>query len=115
MLIVYDTKTGEVLDNSGTNSVWPEGPPDDLAFVNTDARGIDRSELALLRLHDDNDAELIAQAMSHQHLVSSKGELVIGAPYPTSDPEPARDWEAEIDAAKTWEEGKAILKEFVAR
>jgi hypothetical protein len=27
MLILYKKSTGEVLDNSGTSSLWPEGPP----------------------------------------------------------------------------------------
>ncbi|MFA9432897.1 MULTISPECIES: hypothetical protein [unclassified Egicoccus] len=91
MLIVYRIDTGEIVDNTGTNSRWPEGPPDDLAFVNTDAAGIDRDGLALLRLHDRDDAELVQQALTHQIIVQD-GQLVIGYPHPEPDPvEPEPD------------------------
>ena len=109
MLIVYAPKTGEVLDNTGTNSAWPEGPPDDLAFVNTDKRGIDRTNLSLLRLHDKDDADLIAQVMTHAHIVTD-GEVVIGEPHPAPEPPPPPcDYATELETAATWEEAREIL------
>lgn len=55
MLIIYRTASGEIVDNTGTNSRWPEGPPDDQAWVNVDNRGISRNGLKLLRLHDSHE------------------------------------------------------------
>jgi hypothetical protein len=104
MLIVFDTSTGEILDNTGTNSVWPEGPPDDLAYVNTDAQGIDHDSLGLLRLHDVDDADLVAQALTHEaHVDPATGDLVIGDEF---TPEPPPD----VPAAPTVEEQLAALR-----
>lgn len=92
MLLVYDKTTGSVLDNAGTSSAYPSGPPEDLAFLNTDARGIDRARLALLRLHDGDDADLVAQILTNRHHVDPKtGRVVIDGPYPQpapGEPEP---------------------------
>lgn len=91
MLIVYRTATGEVADNTGTNSRNPLGPPDERAYVNTDRRGIDRADLSLLRLHDVEDAELVGQVLTHQVTVVD-GQVVVGDPYPEPDPvEPEPD------------------------
>ena len=64
MLLVYRTSTGEVLDNAGTNSLFLDGVPDEFAYVNTDAAGIDRAELSLLRLNDVTDAALVARILT---------------------------------------------------
>lgn len=85
MLIVYRTATGEIVDNHGTNSAWPEGPPDEMAYINTDAAGIDRTELSLLRLHDNADADLVVKALTHQTTVQN-GELTVGDPRPVPQP-----------------------------
>lgn len=91
MLIIYDKVTGTVLDSSGTSSVEPLGPTDDRAYINTDARGIDRASVALLRLHDEDDADLVGRLLTHEHLVV-KGKVVVGAPHaPAPVPEPAPD------------------------
>lgn len=84
MLIIYATETGEVLDNTGTNSVLPAGPADELAYVNTDARGIDRATVTLLRLHDDDDHDLVQQALhNYCHVDTTTGTLVVEGPYPS--------------------------------
>lgn len=91
MLIVYDKATGDVYDNTGTNSLLPEGPTlEESIYVNIDARGISRDSLSLLRLHDEDDAVLVAQALANRHRVDNAGRLVIVGPYPvetlTADP-----------------------------
>lgn len=84
MLIVYRTDTGDVVDNTGTSTAWPEGPPDELAFTNTDARHVPRTDLMLLRLHDERDAEQVRAALrNYHHVDTDSGTLVIEGPYPT--------------------------------
>lgn len=85
MLIVYNRATGEVVDNSGTNSLMPAGPPDDAAFVNTDARKHARAGLALLRLHDVDEADLVAKVLTHEHHVKG-GKVVLDGPRPPPKP-----------------------------
>lgn len=87
MLIVYDAGTGEVIDNTGINSGWPEGPPDDLALINVPED--DRASVALLRLHDVRDSVLVAQLLTHQHTVVD-GEVVVGLLYPAPETEPEK-------------------------
>jgi hypothetical protein len=83
MLIAYDTTTGEVLDNTGTNTAMPTGPQDDLAYVNTDARGIDRAGVGLLRLHDVDDQAAVQEVTRNYHHVDTATEtVVIDGPYP---------------------------------
>lgn len=84
MLIVYDTTTGDVLDNTGTNSLLPEGPTlEESIYVNTDAAGIPRDGLGLLRLHDEDDADLVNEVLVNRHRVDvDTGEVVIVGPYP---------------------------------
>lgn len=112
MLIAYDLATGDVLDNTGTNSRYPEGPPDDFAYVNTDARGVNRGELALLRLHDDRDHEQVQAIMANYHHVdvSDPGAptVVVEGPYPslTSDT-PTIPADGTTPAAVTYASGRA--------
>lgn len=92
MLIVYDLGTGEIIENTGTNSGQPNGPEDDFVFVNTDNRGIPRESLGVLRLHDEDDAELVGQVMAHfAHVDVNTNQIVIDAPLPvetlTADPQ----------------------------
>lgn len=89
MLLIYDLTTGAVLDNTGTNSAWPEGPPDDLALVNLPDRTPD--DVGLLRLHDIDDAELVNRVLTNRHHVDlATGEVVIDGPYLEPQP-PAPD------------------------
>ena len=84
MLIIYDATTGEVVDNTGTCDAWPDGGPEDadLIFVNTDARGLDRADLAVARLQDDDP--LIDDILAHAiHINPATGKVVVGAPFPT--------------------------------
>jgi hypothetical protein len=83
MLIAYDTTTGEVLDNTGTNTAMLTGPQGDLAYVNTDARGIDRTTVGLLRLHDVDDQTQVQEVTRNYHHVDTTTEtVVIDGPYP---------------------------------
>lgn len=90
MLIIYRQATGEIVQNMGTNSLFPEGVPDDMAWGSRDRTG-----LALLRLHDKQDAALVQSTFTHRVTVAN-GTLVIGDPLPTpapTDPEtPAADY-----------------------
>lgn len=85
MLLIYRTDTGDVVDDTGTNSAAPLGPPDELAYRNTDARGVDRSLIALLRLHDVDDADAVQLALTRSVRVVD-GQLVDDGPLP--DPVP---------------------------
>jgi hypothetical protein len=88
MLIVYKVATGEVVDNTGTNSAMPEGPPHEMAFINTDSRGLNRNDLALLRLNDQTDAALVADILEnrcHVDVSVVSPVVVIDGPYPRRD------------------------------
>lgn len=104
MLIVYDKTTGEVIDNTGTSSRWPEGPPDEHAYANVpEAR---RTDAALLRLHDNDQAELVRQLLEHHHHVDlDTGEVVVDAPLPP--PEPIANPDDELRDALTAARGRA--------
>lgn len=85
MLIVYDRTTGEVLDNSGTNSAMPYGPPENLALVNVPEQR--RHAARLLRLHDNDDADLVTQVLANRHHVDPKtGRVVLDGPHPEPEP-----------------------------
>lgn len=99
MLLVYRRTTGEVLDNTGTSSAFPDGPPDDQAYVNTDARGHQRTDLALLRLHDTDDAEQVQLALTRRVKVKD-GTLVDLGPLPTPPPRPPSERELRVAGAK---------------
>lgn len=99
MLIVYRTITGEVLDSTGTNSAWPLGPPDELAYRNTDAAGIDQAGLALLRLHDLDDADLVALAMTRQVRVVAGTLVDVGPLAVAKQPLPDLDARRREDLA----------------
>lgn len=83
MLIVYRQDTGEVVDNHGTNQNLPMGLVNEAdVYVNVDLRGIPRSEVRLLRLHDELDADLVAQVQSNRYRVDpATQKVVIIGPY----------------------------------
>ena len=109
MLIVYDTTTGEVLDNTGTNSAMPQGPNEPLAYVNTDARGIARDSLALLRLHDEDAHDLVQAVLrNYAHVDPDTRALVIEGPYPTLTADTAAiPTDGTTAATVTYESGRA--------
>jgi len=81
MLIAYDD-AGTVFWNSGTNTAYPEGPPDEAVVLS-----VGRDDLSILRLHDTDDAELVQAALTHDVTVRD-GKLVIGEPIAAPSPEP---------------------------
>jgi hypothetical protein len=85
MLLIFRKDTGEIVDNSGTNSIWPEGPPDELAWRNVE--GLDRKTLDILRLHDEEDSDKIDLIFNNKVNVDPKTKkiLVVG-PLPPSPP-----------------------------
>lgn len=110
MLIVYNKETGAVLDNHGTNSAMPEGPPDDRALLNLPGRTL--ADVGLLRLHDEKDADLVKQLLANEHTVDVKTKRpVVGRKYPelTPIPDPRIKRAEEIKAATTLEELKTVL------
>lgn len=79
MLLAYDKTSGKVLWNSGTNSAYPDGPPDEVAYQATNTL------VGILRLNDTRDADLVALVMSKPASVV-KGQVVIGTTaYQPSD------------------------------
>lgn len=81
MVIIYDRSSGEVLDNTGTSSAWPDGPPDEVALRNVQQRGYSRQEVAILRL--DNRSDLAGKVLrSRYHVDPTSGEVVIDGPKP---------------------------------
>lgn len=109
MLIVYDKNSGQVLDNSGTCSATPSGPVGEQAFVNTDARGLDRDALGLLRLHDVTDRDLVQLVMDNfVHVDAETGSLVFEGPLPKlSADRDSISADAATPAAVTYESGRA--------
>jgi hypothetical protein len=79
MLLAYDKGTGRVLWNSGTNSAYPDGPPDFVAYNATNTL------VGLLRLNDKADAKLVAMVMSSPAVVKDGQVVIGGAPYTPSD------------------------------
>ena len=79
MLLAYDKTSGKVLWNSGTNTAYPSGPPDAVAFQATN------SAVGLLRLNDNADADLVAMVFTNETSVKN-GQLVIGASNYTPKP-----------------------------
>lgn len=117
MLIVYRTDTGEVVDNTGTNSRNPTGPPDARAYVNTDRRGFYRDQLGLLRLHDREDADLVQQVFTHEVSIdTATGGVVIGDPLPEPEPpSPSPDTGGFLEAimgALGKSTGRALLRDY---
>lgn len=96
MLLIYRQSTGEVVENFGTNSLFPEGVPDAMAWG-----GRNRTGLAILRLDDNKHATLVQQALTH-HITVKDGKLVIGDPL-VAEPEPEPvDPLAELKAMVDW-------------
>jgi len=105
MLLIYREATGEVVENTGTNSLLPEGPPGDMAWANQR----DRTGLALLRLHDVIDASLIQQMAVREYSVQG-GRIVFGTMQAPSAPPPPpleevvkkvaalQEWAAQVQA-----------------
>jgi len=79
MLLAYDKTSGKVLWNSGTNSAYPSGPPDAVAYQATN------SNAGLFRLNDNADADLVALVFTNEVSVKN-GQLVIGATNYTPKP-----------------------------
>ncbi len=119
MLIVYRASTGEVLDNSGTSSAAPLGPPDSAAFINTDARGVGRTGLATLRLHDVDDAATIARIMTSNYQIdpTTKKVVITGArPAPVTPPNRDALLAAALRASTTWQQCRdAIVADLDGR
>lgn len=79
MLLAFDKTSGKVLWNSGTNSAYPDGPPDQVAYNATNTL------VGLLRLNDIRDANLVNMVMTQPATVVD-GQIVIGTvAYPPSD------------------------------
>jgi hypothetical protein len=96
MLLIYRVATGEVVENQGTNSLFPEGVPDAMAWGNRDRTG-----LALLRLDDNRHAALVQQVLTHQVTVKD-GKVIIGDPLVvTPAPDPVDPLE-EIRSTLAW-------------
>jgi hypothetical protein len=75
MLIVFRTDTGAVVENTGTNSSWPEGPPEHLILdrLSEELRG----KVSWIRLHDVDDSELIEDIFNHHHHVDPETFKVV--------------------------------------
>lgn len=79
MIVIYRPSTGEIVDNTGTNSLWPYGFDDEeLAWLNIP----DRTGLRLLRLHDVDDASAVAAVLRGAARVMDR-EIVIDDAAPT--------------------------------
>lgn len=77
MLIAYDPDTGALLGTTGTNSRYPAGPPDPDRWL----ASLGHPQLATLRVHDLEDAELVARVRdSFCHVAD--GQLVVEGPHP---------------------------------
>jgi len=96
MYLIYRKTTGEVVEKSGTNSMFPEGPPDAMAWGSRDRTG-----LVLVRFDDVRQADLVRQIQTHQ-VSFVDGKLTIGAPVvSTPDPEPVDPLD-EIKSTLAW-------------
>lgn len=98
MLLAYDKATGKVLWNSGTNSAYPDGPPDQVAYQATN------TSVGLFRLNDQADADTVARIFTNDASIKN-GQVVIGntAYTPKSpteggaQPEPAKGLEETLN------------------
>lgn len=84
MHLVYDTRTGDVVDGPYFGGGWgPDGIPDDVALVNVPED--DLPHAAVLRLPDDQDGDVLALATTHRLRVED-GQVVAGDPLPPPPP-----------------------------
>ena len=96
MLIIYDKKSGEVLNNQGTIQGYPLGVEDPsmlVASLVTQLGGVP-SDYGIFRLHDINDLETVAKTSTHSFkIVNNKIEFGVEIVKPEPEQRPPTEIE----------------------
>lgn len=89
MLIIYNKNTGEVVEGSVTNSMFPLGIPDASRVIENvvERFGGTSEDYAEFRLHDVEDAETINLIFTHEYRIENN-EIVFGDEKVIPEPEP---------------------------
>lgn len=113
MFVIYDTRTGEILDNTGTaewlNADLDEGTVERIVTANLG--DVPRDQVDFVHV---TNPDLQQRLLTHAHTVDpASGEVIVGAPHPEPAAEPASDPDADlaaaIESATTLDELKAAL------
>jgi hypothetical protein len=104
MLLAFDKSTGRVVWNSGTNSAYPDGPPDEVAYQATNV------SVGLFRLNDRTDADTVARIFTNDASIKN-GQVVIGGSAYT--PVPPTDGGAEPEPPKGLDETLSGLQQQI--
>lgn len=96
MLIIYKKTTGEIVENQGTNSMFPNGVEDVTNIVSTIIKrlGGTENEYEVLRLHDEYDKVIVEKTFTHEYSVLNN-QIVFGGlrPVPEFVPQPPTEIE----------------------
>jgi hypothetical protein len=113
MHIIYNKADGLVKLTSATNSIFPNGLPDiSLDMKNViDLHGRTESDYDVLRLHDFEDAEVVAKTFTHEYTVQN-GEIVFGELKSIPEPEPQPPTEIELLQKKV-EAQEQVIEELM--
>lgn len=97
MLIIYRKSDGVVVDNQGTNSLYPLGIPEATILIDYIAKknGGNIEDYEVLRLHDIDDIEIVNKTFTHEYSIQD-GQIVFGEEIPIPEPEPQPPSEVEI-------------------
>ncbi|WP_144511620.1 hypothetical protein [Bacillus sp. FJAT-22090] len=97
MLIVYKVSSGEVVENMGTNSLFPNGIPDEKSVIQYAVQNFGgiASDYKVFRLHDVEDSEQVAKTFTHEYTIKND-RVVFGSLKPIPDPEPQPPSDIEV-------------------
>lgn len=91
MLIVFSKETGEVINNSGTNSLYPLGPENESEILEDviSRFGGQQTDYGVLRLHDLDQADIVSKTFTHEFTVQN-GKIIFGAERIIEEPKPTQ-------------------------
>lgn len=97
MLIVYNIQSGEIVENHGTNSAFPNGRQDEeqVKIETVSKFGGTAADYGLFRLHDTEENQLIQKVYTHHYTIQN-GKIVFGDEKPIQEPEPQLPTETEV-------------------
>lgn len=89
MLFIYRKSNGVVLNTPYTNSVFPNGEPDEGKIIEGIVleHGGTVGDYDFLRIHDEKDAEIVNKTFTHEYTIQN-GQVVFGNVKPVPQPEP---------------------------
>ena len=114
MWIVYDTRTGVVVDGPNTSSAWPDEVPEGAALANV--KPADKPYAEVMTFHDEEDAEEIAgifELATTNELLVVDGVVVAGELHPPIPPAPPTEGEVLEGRVEALEQRVEVLEQQV--